>query len=826
MPVVADVVGGGGIEIGGTADVAFVHGTGQVASDIVVEVDWDNDGDFDQPEENTTSFVLAAQTRAGRDFPSDVLGKARAGQFQATLRNDDDRFSFFNADSPLNTPPFSLRTGRKARIRTSGSTPDDPVLLARDRFDRPDGPLGATETGQIWTPRLGSWAVRGNVAAAGPFFGDPGVLETFDVGVTEHYVQASIRQVKSSPARNIGLCIRFTDTDNYTLVYVNTDPTVGVVILDRDAGVNTGLGADYPVQPWEGMTIGAGYRDGVVTSYVGGVAVGTGVPSSPDGTGVGVFANYGEHSGRSPEVDDLHVWDHVAGEVEGILWTGDVSEVNPRVRAGPHKLAEASGEGVLARAGRVDIAAPRLPVAGAPTGLVVGDILARANLLGPPQPLAEGTVTTGPVGIRDGNALDLVRDLEETERGFLHETNEGHAGFDDAAARGTVPAAAWFSDAPGAQFTFEELEPQDAKSRVINRVTGGVAAESPAGITVTDRNGSGHVDVLLPTTADGDLVVVFIASSIDASVNNWNVPLWWVEHRPLRDAKGMRVYSHACDGTESATTVRFFTNGGASPGLWVAKIVRIEDWFESTRGETMGDVVQGADPGPLVHGWGRVPTLFIVAQTGIGSGSGGSFDPDNNPPDGYGSATGLITSSGTFQYDAGVSTTTKIDCTETEDPTAFRSLFGFTTLETVVFAVRGFNGPHSKATLQNPETVGGDGRFVTVDDVASQDDHNMVRSHPRPSNLFASEAAAEGYGEAILAGHADDRPIFTLVFTANKTAAYRAQAFRRRTGDKIHLTAVHQSGMGVDGDFFIENVGHEFSQGTRLWRVIWELSPA
>src|SRR5690349_4017100 len=71
----ATVTGSGGVEIGGSATVFFGHGP-QVASDIVVEWDFDNDGDFDQSVEDITSYVVSLETTTGRDWPSLLTGKS------------------------------------------------------------------------------------------------------------------------------------------------------------------------------------------------------------------------------------------------------------------------------------------------------------------------------------------------------------------------------------------------------------------------------------------------------------------------------------------------------------------------------------------------------------------------------------------------------------------------------------------------------------------------------------------------------------------------------------------------------------------------------
>lgn len=817
----------GGIDIAGTAPAVFVAGGGQVDSNIVVEWDFDNDGDFSEAVEDITSYVVTAETQSGRDFASLVSGQAGAGQLKVALRNDDDRFSFFNAASPLNAAPNSLRTGRKLRIRTAESTPDDPLLLARDRFNRPDGNLGTTETGQAWTARAGVFRVVGEVASTIEPVNDR-VLATISLGVTSYYVQGTIRQVVPSTSRDVGFVVRYTDLSNYTLVRYEAGGVVRIV--DRNGGSDTTL-ATYNVQAWEGMTLGAGVVGTAVTAYVGGVAVASATAASATGTHAGLYAFWGSFTGRSPELDDFHVWEHVAPEVEGVLFTGDITDVDTSVTVGPDKVVMVSADGVLARVARAEIAAPRLPLEGAPTGLVVGDVLARAGMLHPPAAgLDAGTITTGPIGIDDGDGLTLARHLEETERGFLHETNEGQVGYDDRAARATATSQAYFSDTPTAgQFRYSQIEPADHKVLLVNRVTAGVAADAPFGITETTPSGTQHVDITIPTVSPGDLLVVFIAGSHTPTTDLWTEPIWWVRHRHLGRTRGMRVYSHFCDGTEDGEVVRFFDNPAAIGGLWVASMYRIQGWYESyNNGIAMGQPVRGSDPAGLVHGWGRAPTLFLVAESGHGAGAGGmSFDTaEFNPPDGYADQEGAITSSGVPSTEAGILTFRKIDCTETEDPTPYSGLSNATVHESVVFAVRGYNGPHTKATLQNPQTTGGDGRFVTVEDIGSQDDHNLIRDHVAASNLFASETTAEAYCDTVLAMHADDRPVVSVSFYATSDAAHRAQAIRRRVGDKIRLKASGETGLGIDSDMFIETVSHRWSNAAKLWECTWQLSPA
>src|SRR5690554_4528204 len=129
-----------GVLVGGHAEVRFEHGSGAVPAGIVVEWDLDGDGDFDQPEENITPWLVEGEASTGRDTPSQ-LAQAGPGQLRLTLTNPDGRFSPFSQ--------FAVRSGGRIRVRTEDAPNPDPALLARDLFAG-EGPLGADELGNQW----------------------------------------------------------------------------------------------------------------------------------------------------------------------------------------------------------------------------------------------------------------------------------------------------------------------------------------------------------------------------------------------------------------------------------------------------------------------------------------------------------------------------------------------------------------------------------------------------------------------------------------------------------------------------------------------------
>ena len=824
-----DITPEGGLEIGGSAAVAFVHGGEGVGADLVVEWDFDNDGDFDEDVEDITDLVMSAEWQTGRDWASNLNGRTQPGELRLQLDNRTDRFSWFNASSPVNTAPFSLRTGRKIRVRSAASTPSDPVLLARDRFDRADGALGGAETGQAWTAQLNSGfeVSSGAASAAASGAASASTVSTVDVAVTDHYVQGVLPSFPST-THSIGVVARFEDSDNYIRAYRSG---AFITLAETLAGTPTFVD-QFAIAAWPDLTIGLGVVGTAVTVYVGGVAVMTHTTTLTDGTEAGLYAFKGSLTAAPPTVDDWHVWDHVAGETEGVVWTGEVAQVKPSVAQGPIKFAGVTALGPLNRAAGLDVQSPRVAREDNPTGLLVGDLMARAGLCHPPQPeaLDLGDIVTGPVGMEDANALQLARVGEEVERGFLHETPEGNIGFQGASARAMASPVAWFTDDGTGQFGYAEIEPLDHAREIVNRVTAGVAPSAPtvAGFhtrTATTAIGvTNHCDVLMPTTAAGQLLAVVIRRANQSSGVKWLEPIWWLAWRNDEpDAIRTRVYTRHCDGSESGTTVRFYTDSGPAGGGWVAHIYIVDDWYGATQGIRLGDFAAGRNPPSLDHGFGRVSTLYIAIASGTTGGGAGSL-VGMTFPDGYdnGTATAL-----TVNGDVFVATARKLDVVDAENPSEFAGDDGFALVEAAVLAVRGYNGEHQVLpTIKNPgQFEASPGRFVTVDDVSSQDEHRAVRTHPAP-NLFATEADAEAYGEGVLHSYAEDRPIVRVSWPATLSAAYRQQALRRRVGDQIWLRASAGTGLGIDGPFFVEAISGRVTDGMKQWHVTWELSPA
>lgn len=839
--------GGTGIGVGGGADVAFTPGAaGRVDADVAVLWDFDNDGNFNEPEEDITSYVLSAESSLGRDFPSQINGKASPGQLSLTLDNTDNRFSFFNQASPLNTGPFSLSTGRKVRVRAATATDNEPVMLTKDRFNRTDVTLDATETGLPWASVTTPQFDVANNGAVATSEGDIHIA-VIDVGTADCYVQVAIRQtgmVTSGAGNNrVGIVYRYQDASNYSMYLISlTDFTIG--LYNVVAGVESVV-AFAPAEVDDGMTLGLmvvgeevyGFLDGVQVPALHSVAL------QLDETEFGLYARWGGSNLR-PEFDNFYVWEPLPDEntvhvSPGTLFTGYVADVLPDVQLGPHKTCTVKAEGVLSMLADQEVTSPRY-VFGQGTGYMCGRVLSEARPFDPPgRVLAydRGKRATGPVSFPDdrGNALEFLRRFEDHELGFLCEAPEGHVEFDEHTHRashphGLSPSSTWSDDA-GAQFGYKGLELLSWSRELVNRVEGGIAPIPATGGSVlgsTHSTGPGtpsDLNVAIPADAkDGELFVFLVSSTVVASASSdWPIPLWWVpERRDIQpDARGVRIFTHISNGTDGGDNVLFYDDTGNSGGshIWFMFRYGPGDWYGAHEGIHLAEFQKGDRPPVADPPWGAVPTNYIAIRAGFISTGGAAIGATAAPVGFQVFNSEFINGIGTNAFDNALQYAIRGDNVGLIKPTSFEpgTLAGFLRVESAVLMIRGHNG--------DPPIPSGVVRGV-VDNVASQDRHNAVRTYQHFSDLFVDDDQIEEFAEDMFALHADDRPLFRFSFTATQNAGYRAQALARRVGDRITLVANSETGMGVSGDFYIERVENRWSDGGKLWEVTWDVSPA
>lgn len=82
----------------------------------VLEIDWTGAGDYSGANDDVTSDLFFVECKRGRDYASQLTGKAVAGRLIAKLDNTDGKYSPLNSSSALFG---NLIPGRKVRLRTT-----------------------------------------------------------------------------------------------------------------------------------------------------------------------------------------------------------------------------------------------------------------------------------------------------------------------------------------------------------------------------------------------------------------------------------------------------------------------------------------------------------------------------------------------------------------------------------------------------------------------------------------------------------------------------------------------------------------------------------
>ncbi len=410
-------------------------------ANTTVELDLDGDGVF---EEDITSYVLSVESVTGRDRASQLSGKAGPGKLSVLVDNNDNRFSDFNVSSPY----YGLLVpGRHIRWRDSSAVADDPVQLARDRFGRADGALGTTENSITWdaTGSLAHFTIEDERAVPGTVT-VANVSQAAITAPTSAYIQVQVAQLGTGN-NVVGLCFRYFDDNDYSILVVDVAQSA-INMIDVTSGTQAVI-ASVNVELYSGMTIGVFSEPHEETIYLEGVAI---VDRFFVGHGfypvAGLYATW-ESGQTAPALDDLEVWDHLPVEVDGIFWTGRLVEPRPTVSAGPFKTATIEAIGPLAELARQAVSPPT-SLEGKQTGLLMGNVLALAGQLRPPGPIEIGDVTTGLfIAERWSYAINIARNIEETELGFLYETQEGYIGFRGRSHNDSITEAdVLFSDVP------------------------------------------------------------------------------------------------------------------------------------------------------------------------------------------------------------------------------------------------------------------------------------------------------------------------------------------------------------------------------------------
>lgn len=166
------------------------------------------------------------------------------------------------------------------------------------------------------------------------------------------------------------------------------------------------------------------------------------------------------------------------------LWTGFLDRIEPAVAPGPWNSATlyASGPFTLLQQAHVNPARN----SGALTGTIVSAILTAAGWSG--SSVEAGQTTTGPWYVDDKQALNALREMEETEMGFLYEGLAFDVVYEDRHHRWVTAASltsqATYSDAASPTLPYVGITELDPLREIFNVVQAEVQNYSTAALAV------------------------------------------------------------------------------------------------------------------------------------------------------------------------------------------------------------------------------------------------------------------------------------------------------------------------------------------------------
>ena len=531
----------------------------------LVEAAWGwPDNNFDREHCNITDDVLKIETLRGRDYASQLTGRSSEGRLRATLRNEDELYSP-NGGGDLTgklTPntPVQVSVGLKKTRSAADFVAADSRYLTSPDSTRNSRFFGWND----WNQDLIIWVDLHSLPTAGNTMGIVGKWQAGDlewllfVDNTAGTIRfkLSVRNIADTVTTTIAAGTFGTpvvDTLYMVHIYHSADDNeIGISVNDgahntaaHGGGVRDGT-ADFNI----GQHTGGNYLD----ALVGPLAMFYGYPVAASGPGLtaaeltwfynGGVGHHHTESGIEGEVligQFPVVWfelDEASGDrleygvgfiltevggtigsADGLslrvyrtLWSGSVDTLAPTMTNKHFPFVALKGIGDLARAARAEtfIYPSVLYPTERPTGwwffYIFGAVFGFHPDTGFFYMMDEGQTTTGTFYAETNNALELVRQMEDTEMGFLYEpatklawwqdfgefgewkhsttTRSGFGteylfGFADRHHRWTAERAlvsqATFSDSPGAgELSYTSIKQEDPLKGVYNQIQAAV----------------------------------------------------------------------------------------------------------------------------------------------------------------------------------------------------------------------------------------------------------------------------------------------------------------------------------------------------------------
>ena len=276
----------------------------------LVHVDWNNDGDFSDPNEDVSSDVIGLTLDHFRDLFS---GHIEAARLELELRNDDHKYSPPNTSSPLSG---DLIPGRKVWVRAAypydGFSDTAGAQLTNHTLDY--------DSGFAWVENIRNFDINsgGTGAETDSVQGNGDCVATVDFGDAD--VPLGCDFTRGTDATDYGgLCFRYSNTSNYLYVRVT-----GSAIEVRKVEV----GADSQVATATHTWSAAAQKFLQVVLH--GDSIRVFVDSDEVVDTSSSFNNTATRHGLFCDDHADHTWDNFGGWVS--LFYGAVDTIHPRPR--------------------------------------------------------------------------------------------------------------------------------------------------------------------------------------------------------------------------------------------------------------------------------------------------------------------------------------------------------------------------------------------------------------------------------------------------------------------------------------------------------------
>lgn len=277
----------------------------------LVQVDWNNDGDFSDSDEDITADVLELSLEHLRDLSSDHIEAAR---LELQLKNDDHKYSPPNGSSPLSG---NLKLGRKVWVRAAypfDSFTDTTATRLQDHT--PD-----YDQNFAWTENLNTWDISSlDKAEVTSTQGNGDCVATVEFSESDVSFGCDFNRGTDTSDHG-GLCFRYSDASNY--LYARVTGTA-IEVRKVDAGVDSLIASAS--HTWGTST----------TKFLQVVLHGDSIRVFVNDDGVldttsSFNSTVTKHGLFCDDAAD-HTWDSFGGWVS--LFYGNVDSIHPRPRLG------------------------------------------------------------------------------------------------------------------------------------------------------------------------------------------------------------------------------------------------------------------------------------------------------------------------------------------------------------------------------------------------------------------------------------------------------------------------------------------------------------